>query len=288
LAATREYLQSVIEQQEAANEELQSANEEVQSANEELQSINEELETSKEEIQSSNEELTTVNEELQNRNEELNRLNNDLNNLFSSVQRARVMVWRALRIRRFTPLAEKLFNLIASDVGRPISDIKLKIDVGDLTQILSEVIDSVVLKELEVRDADGHWYQLRLRPYKTFENQIDGAVIMLIDIDTLKKNQEAIARQAELLEHTTDPVFVHDHAGVIQYWNRGAELLYGIPRADAAGKRVQQLVPMDAAQAQTARKALDDAGQWRGELVLRRGEQTIVVAANQLLFEEAG
>jgi two-component system CheB/CheR fusion protein len=288
LGATREYLQSVIEQQEAANEELQSANEEVQSANEELQSINEELETSKEEIQSSNEELTTVNEELQNRNEELNRLNNDLNNLFSSVQMAMVMVWRDLRIRRFTPLAEKLFNLIASDVGRPISDIKLKIDVGDLPAILTEVIDSVVLKELEVRDAEGHWYQLRLRPYKTFENQIDGAVIMLIDIDALKKNQEAIACQAELLEHTTDAVFVHDPSGIIQYWNRAAELLYGVPRADAIGKRVQQLVPMEPSQAQAARKTLEEVRQWRGEITLRRGDQTLVVAANQVLFEEGG
>jgi two-component system, chemotaxis family, CheB/CheR fusion protein len=288
LAATREYLQSVIEQQEAANEELQSANEEVQSANEELQSINEELETSKEEIQSSNEELTTVNEELHNRNEELNRLNNDLNNLFSSVQMAMVMVWRDLRIRRFTPLAEKLFNLIASDVGRPISDIKLKIDVGDLPRILSEVIDSVVLRELEVQDPEGHWYQLRLRPYKTFDNKIDGAVIMLVDIDTLKKNQEAIARQAELLEHSTDAVFVHDPAGVIQYWNRGAELLYGIPRVDAVGKRVHHVLPLETAPAQAARKVLDEAGQWRGELMHRRGEQTIVVAANQVLFEERG
>ena len=117
LAATKEYLQSVIEQQEAANEELQSANEEVQSANEELQSINEEIETSKEEIQSSNEELATVNEELQTRNAELGQSNNDLVNLLSSVQMAIVMLGPDLRIRRFTPMAEKMLNLIATDVG---------------------------------------------------------------------------------------------------------------------------------------------------------------------------
>ena len=132
LAATREYLQSVIEQQEAANEELQSANEEAQSANEELQSINEELETSKEEIQSSNEELATVNDELQNRNVELNLLNNDLFNLLSSVEMAIVMLGQDLRIRRFTPMAEKVFNLIPADIGRPISDIKLSLSVPDL------------------------------------------------------------------------------------------------------------------------------------------------------------
>jgi two-component system, chemotaxis family, CheB/CheR fusion protein len=200
LAATREYLQSVIEQQEAANEELQSANEEVQSANEELQSINEELETSKEEIQSSNEELTTVNEELHNRNDELNRANNDLNNLFSSVQMAIVMVWQDLRIRRFTPMAEKLFNLIATDIGRPIGDIKLNLSVGDLPQLLVEVIDSVTTRELEVQDRQGRWYLLRIRPYKTLDNVIDGAVIVLVDIDSLKQSQETLARQVTELD----------------------------------------------------------------------------------------
>ncbi|HVC31807.1 MAG TPA: CheR family methyltransferase, partial [Steroidobacteraceae bacterium] len=148
LSATRDYLQSVIEQQDAANEELQSANEKVQSANEELQSINEELETSREEIQSSNEELTTVNEELQNRNEELNRVNNDLNNVFGSLQMAIVMVWQDLRIRRFTPMAEKLFNLIVTDIGRPIGDIKLNLTVQDLPKLLAQVIDQVTTRDL--------------------------------------------------------------------------------------------------------------------------------------------
>jgi two-component system CheB/CheR fusion protein len=199
LAATREYLQSVIEQQEAANEELQSANEEVQSANEELQSINEELETSKEEIQSSNEELTTVNEELHIRNEELNRANNDLNNLFSSVQMAIVMVWQDLRIRRFTPMAEKLFNLIPTDIGRPVGDIKLNLEVQDLPQLLTEVIDSVSIRELDVQDRHGHRYLLRIRPYKTFDNKIDGAVIVLVDIDSLRQSQEPLERRVREL-----------------------------------------------------------------------------------------
>jgi len=135
----------------------------VQSANEELQSINEELETSREEIQSSNEELTTVNEELQNSNEELNRLNSDLINLFSSVQMAIVMVWRDLRIRRFTPMAEKLFNLIGADVGRPIGDIKLKFNITDLPRQLTEVITTDSMRELEVQGEDGRWYLLRVR-----------------------------------------------------------------------------------------------------------------------------
>jgi len=190
LAATREYLQSVIEQQETTNEELQSANEEAQSANEELQSINEELETSKEEIQSSNEELVTVNDELQNRNAELNLLNNDLFNVLSSVQTAIVIIGQNLRVRRFTPMAEKLFNLISTDIGRPISDFKLNFSLPDLEPLLAEVIDTASPREREVQDRQGLWYSLRIQPYKTLENRIDGAVIMLVDINTLRRARE--------------------------------------------------------------------------------------------------
>ena len=190
MAATREYLQSVIEQQEAANEELQSANEEVQSSNEELQSINEELETSKEEIQSSNEELATVNDELQNRNADLNLLTNDLRNLISSVQMAIVMLGHDLRIRRFTPTAEKILNLMPSDVGRPISDIRLNVSIPDLESLLLEVIDTVAVKERELQDKEGRWYSLRVHPYRTLENKIDGAVLVLVDIDTLKRARQ--------------------------------------------------------------------------------------------------
>jgi two-component system CheB/CheR fusion protein len=190
LAAVHEYLQSVIDQQEAANEELQSANEEVQSANEELQSINEELETSKEELQSSNEELTTVNDELQNRNGELNVLNNDLINLLGSVQTAIVMLGPDLRIRRFTPTAERLFNLIPADIGRPFAQIKLNIQTPDLEPQLLEILDTAVASEREVQDHAGHWYSLRLRPYRTMDNKIDGVVLMLVDVDKIKRSRE--------------------------------------------------------------------------------------------------
>jgi two-component system, chemotaxis family, CheB/CheR fusion protein len=190
LIATREYLQSVIEQQEAINEELQSANEEAQSANEELQSINEELETSKEEIQSTNEELATVNDELRNRNAELSRLNNDLFNILSSVEMAIVILGPNLQVRRFTPMAEKLFRLIPSDIGRPIGDIKLRLSVPDLEPLLTEVIETASPREIEVQDRQGVWYSLRIRPYKTLENGIDGAVIMLVDVDELRRSRE--------------------------------------------------------------------------------------------------
>jgi two-component system CheB/CheR fusion protein len=192
LDGTREYMQSLIEQHEAANEELQSANEEIQSSNEELQSINEELQTTKEEIQSSNEELTTVNEELRHRNEQLNQANNDLMNFLNSAQLVLLMLGPDLRIRWFTPQAEKLLNLISSDVGRPVDDIKLPISVPNLTELLAEVIDTVTIRETEVQDRQGRWYSLRLRPYKTMDNRIEGAVMALIDIDLQRRSQEAL------------------------------------------------------------------------------------------------
>src|SRR5262249_49677053 len=158
----REYLQSIIEEQRTTNEELRSANEEIQSSNEELQSINEELETAKEELQSTNEELTTVNEELQNRNDELSMVNNDLSNLLSSVNLAIVMLGNDLRIRRFTPMAEKVMNLIPGDVGRPITDIKPNLKLPDLRRLISGVIDSLEIQEEEVEDNQGRWFSMRV------------------------------------------------------------------------------------------------------------------------------
>jgi two-component system CheB/CheR fusion protein len=191
IAALREYLQSVIEEQESTNEELKSANEEILSANEELQSTNEELQTAKEEAQSANEELATVNDELRHRNAELARVNNDLVNLLSGVNIPIVMVSRDLRIRRFTPLAEKLFNLIPTDLGRPISDIKPNLEVADLPSHITRVIDSLTPYEAEVKELNGRWYSVRIRPYVTLENKIDGASIVLVDIDAYRRQIEA-------------------------------------------------------------------------------------------------
>ncbi len=187
LAATREYLQSTIQEIEAANEELQSANEEILSSNEELQSTNEELDTAKEELQSTNEELNTVNDELQTRNEELTRVNADLLNLVASVQIAIVIVARDLRVRRFTPMAEKKFNLIPSDVGRPFSQISTTLQCPELATLITETIDTVSPVERTVQDNKGEAYLLRIRPYKTPDNRIDGAVIALFDLEPAKK-----------------------------------------------------------------------------------------------------
>jgi two-component system CheB/CheR fusion protein len=187
LASSKESLQAIIEEQEATNEELKSANEEIQSSNEELQSTNEELETAKEELQSTNEELTTLNEELQTRNNELTELNNDLGNLLSSVSMPILMLGNDLAIRRFTPLAERFFNLIPSDVGRRISDINPNIQISNLDKLVTEVIDSLKTQEHDVQDREGRYYSLRIRPYRTTDNKIDGAVILLVDVDEIKR-----------------------------------------------------------------------------------------------------
>ena len=214
LAATKEYLQAVIEEQETAVEELKSSNEELMSANEELQSINEEMETSKEELQSTNEELATLNEELDNRNQELFQANNDLNNLLTAVQIAIVMLGPDLRIRRFNPRAEDLLNLIPADVGRPLGDMRLPVDVPDLERVIMEVLNTLNIKELEVQDREGRWYSLRLRPYRTSDNKIDGVVLALVDIDALKRSLEEVQRARDyaqaIIATMREPLIVLD------------------------------------------------------------------------------
>ena len=214
LGATREQQQSIIEQHDAASEELKSANEEVLSANEELQSTNEELETAKEELQSVNEELTTVNEQLQYRNGELNRLNDDLVNLLGSGNVPMVAVGVDLCIRRFTAAAGKVLNLLPTDVGRPVGDIRPPVEVPDLETLLGEVIETVRVVEREVRDRDGRWYQLRLHPYRTSENKIDGAVIVLLDIDEAKTAQVRLKESSDytraIVQTVREPLLILD------------------------------------------------------------------------------
>jgi two-component system CheB/CheR fusion protein len=188
LEKTKEYLRSIIETQDVNNQDLKVAGEEILSSNEELQSANEELETAKEEIQATNEELSTINEELRSRNIQLHQVNNDMQNLLSSVNIPILMLSGDLRIRRFTPTTEQLFNLISSDVGRPFSDIQNNLNVENLRQLLTTVIDTLIPYEQDVQDHSGHWFSMRIRPYRTTDNRIDGVVISLFDIDHLKRN----------------------------------------------------------------------------------------------------
>ena len=207
LISTKTYMQSIITERESVNEELQAANEEaissnqeLQSLNEEMQSANEELQTAKEEIQASNEEITTVNDELNGRNTQLMQLNDDFINLTKSIQLPIVIVGIDLRIRRFTPAAEKVFSLVATDVGRSISDIKLRVKLSNLEELILQVIKDLTIKKQEVQDESGQWYNLEIRHYRTSDNKIDGVVITFVDIDALKKNQLLIEDYRLFLE----------------------------------------------------------------------------------------
>jgi two-component system CheB/CheR fusion protein len=254
LAETRDYLQSMQEQHEAANEELQAANEEVQSANEELQSINEELETSKEELESSNEELATVNEEMANRNVDLNRLNNDLVNLQTSTKLAIVLLGRDLTIRRFTAQAEKELGLLATDVGRPIGHIRhnLVLDPAageaaplDLERLAEEVIANVREDVREVRNKAGCWYSLRLRPYMTLDHKVDGAVLVLLDIGALKRSELAIAEARDYAESVVqtvrEPLLVLDKELRVESANRAFYRVFGVAPAETLGRAIYEL-----------------------------------------------
>jgi two-component system CheB/CheR fusion protein len=181
----RDY-QTLVEDFETNQEEVSSASEELQSTNEEFQSTNEELETAKEELQSTNEELMTVNDELHERNTNLNEINNDVINLLGSIEIPIVMVSLAGKIRRFTPKAGKLLNLIPGDIGRPIGDIKPSLELPNLQTIVSDVIKNDTLTVIEVQDKSGHWFRLQARPYKSSDNKTDGVVIVLVDIEHLK------------------------------------------------------------------------------------------------------
>jgi two-component system, chemotaxis family, CheB/CheR fusion protein len=199
LDASKQYAQSIIESQEASTEELKSANEEILSSNEELQSTNEELETAREELQSSNEELNTINEELHQRNIEVSQANNDLNNLFSSANLPIIMIGRDLRIRWITQMAQKVLNVIPSDIGRSLEDLKLNIHIPKLESLLLSVIEKGVVKEWQVQDRQNQWYSVQIRPYKTTEGRTDGAVLFFINIDSLK-GVESLTRTLEELK----------------------------------------------------------------------------------------
>lgn len=196
LRATKEYLQTLMEDHDRANDELNAANEEFVSGNEELQSMNEELETAKEELQSTNEELTTVNDELHSRNCEVNEINSDLVNLLGTVDIPILILDRDRHIRRFTPKARSILNVLPSDVGRPLHDIRVNVSVSDLDERIRVAMDTNLMHESEVQDRDGRWYRMQIRPYKTTDNRIDGATLSLVDIDVLKRHL-AEAQQAK-------------------------------------------------------------------------------------------
>jgi len=246
LQSTREYLHATIEELETSNEELKSANEELQSVNEEMQSTNEELETSKEELQSTNEELNTVNAELQIKVHELARSGDDLNNLLAASDIASIFLDTHLCIQRYTPAAARIIKLIPTDIGRPLDDLKTSFPQVDLAKQTLEVLDNLNSVEKQIMSEDHVWYQLKVMPYRTRDNVIDGAVLTLTNIQQqVHQSEDQIRRFVTVLEDSNDAITVQDFNGRILAWNKGAEMMYGWNRAEALKMNIADLIPED-------------------------------------------
>jgi two-component system CheB/CheR fusion protein len=251
LEATQQSLQAVIDQREAANEELRAGSEELLSANEELQSTNEELETAKEELQSANEGLTTVNDELRGRNAELAQANDDLNNLFRSGHLPVVLLDRDLRIRRVTATAEQVLHIIPTDVGRPLAHLNLTIPLPKVEAWLGDVLDTGRPVEREVQDRDGHWYSLRLHPYRTTEHAVAGAVLVAIDIGSVKDvdrlthlliEAQAARRFAEaIVETVREPLVLLDDRSRVLTANAAFYRTFQVTKAATEGRVLDEL-----------------------------------------------
>jgi two-component system, chemotaxis family, CheB/CheR fusion protein len=251
LLRTREYLQAVIREQESTNEELKTANEEALSSMEELQSTNEELETAKEELQSSNEELVTLNEQLQNRNAELSLISDDLSNVIGGTNIPILILDQDHRIRRFTPPTQKLLGLSAADVGRPIGNLRIGVNLPDLGDLLSSIAEHDGEIVREVQSEDGHWYLMRMLPFRTSQQKIEGVVIAFSDIHDMKRHQEALQRQETLVSAILNSatellVMVLDHEGNIAQFNRVCQQLSGYSLEEVRGRKPWEfLVPPD-------------------------------------------
>jgi two-component system, chemotaxis family, CheB/CheR fusion protein len=244
LQATKEYLHATIEEMETSNEELKSTNEELQSVNEELQSTNEELETSKEELQSTNEELATVNAELQNKVDEFAKANDDMNNLLAATEIASIFLDADLCIKRYTPVAARIISLIQSDIGRPLGDLKTHFPDVDLIGLAGKVLKDLNTVEVEIQSQDYIWYAIKIMPYRTAENVIDGVAMTFIDVHKVKQ-ADKLRRLATVLEDSNDAVMVLGLEGNILAWNKGAQQMYGWTEAEALKMNISEFVPED-------------------------------------------
>jgi len=246
LQRSKQKLQETIEHAEISNEEHRASNEELQAINEELRSATEELETSKEELQSVNEELVTVNYELKVKVEETGKANDDLNNLIASTDIATIFVDRAMCIKRFTPRAADIFSIIATDIGRSLLDITHRLEYDHLADDVSSTFETLHPVESEVRSNDGHYYLMRLLPYRTTEDRIEGAVLTFIDISR-RRDAEARVRISEewmrLVADSTDDyaIITTDRQGLVTAWNKGAERNFGYPENEMLGTSIDCL-----------------------------------------------
>ncbi len=245
LQHTREEIQSVMEEMQTSQEELKSTNEELQSTNEELQSTNEELTTSKEEMQSLNEELQTVNAELQSKVDEFSRVNNDMKNLLNSTDIATLFLDKELNIRRYTNQATKIFKLIKSDIGRPFTDQVSQLIYPELAEDALEVLRTLIFIEKQIPTKDGRWFSIRIMPYRTFDDRIDGLVITFIDISDLKQVAEELYETQKLnqllLNLSSEIVVKLNTEWIITEFNSVAEKFFGKKRADVTNQKFTEL-----------------------------------------------
>ena len=299
LRAKDEYLRSANEQLQSATEELQSSNEEMQSINEELQSTNEELETSKEELQSVNEELSTVNTELQSKVLGLSQANNDMNNLLAGTGIATVFVDHQLRIMRFTPAVGAILNVILSDVGRPVAHIVTNLVGYDrMVADIRAVLDSLVPKEVEVQTTDGRFFTMRIQPYRTLENAIEGAVVSFVDITVMVRAREDLRKANELLRLAVvvrdahDAVTVQDLEGGILAWNPAATRIYGWSEAEALRMNAAVRIPEVLREAERAKADAIARGEilpaYTSERLTKDGRTIAVEISVTALVNEAG
>ncbi len=299
LQAKEEYLQSTNEELESSAEELKSSNEEMQSVNEELQSTNEELETSKEELQSVNEELATVNTELQTKVIDLSRANSDMNNLLAGTGIGTVFVDQQLKILRFTPAASAITNLIASDVGRPVGHIVSNL-VGYTTLVADaqRVLDTLHSYEIDVQTAAGRWYTLRIQPYRTIENVIEGVVMSFTDITETVQTREALRKVNEVLRLAVvvrdahDAITVHALDGRTLAWNPAAIRLYGWTEAEALQLNVRERIPLPERAVEQARtdrlRRREQISPYKTERCTKQGGLITVNVVTTALLNETG
>ncbi len=297
LTRTRDYLQAIIQEHETTNEELKAANEEAQSSMEELNSTNEELETAKEELQSTNEELTTLNEQLQKRNTELAHLSDELSNVLTGVDIPILILGGDLRIRRFTPLAEKLLRLLPGDIGRPVSHIRMGVTLPDLEESIAQINKGVRDVWREVRAEDGRWYSVRILPFITAERKIDGALMVFVDVNDLKLSHETSKREQKLIAAVLNAardllVVVLDGEGRVLQFNSAAQELTGYSLEDVKGKLLWDFLPAPEERAEV-RAGVQDAlkgGNAHGEThwLTKRGQRRLIAWSNTVAVREGG
>ena len=294
LELTQARLRTVREESDAANEELRATNEELQSINEEYRSTSEELETSKEELQSINEELQTVNSELKLKFETISRAHSDLQNLMAATDIGTLFLDSSLRIKRFTDRITELFSVTPTDEGRSITDFAHQLEYNELVRDARAVLADLSPVRREVRSRNGRCYDMRLRPYRTVDDKIDGVVITFVDVterlkveEALRESERLLRQEKRLVELSRDPIFIWDYDDGIVEWNRGSEELYGFSREEALGKKKDQLLAtiVPGSSFEELRIKLLDEGSWTGEVHHRTKDGRDLIVETRIVLD---